>query len=130
MALKKFIAFLFIALVLTNLVHNSIPHHHHMGDAYAHECCDHQACDMDNMASLKDCTHCEAFNGMEYFPSPKNIKVRLLKFPGSALYYHAAALPYPVTHCSGKLYAFADPPDPYKAPDPGITSLRGPPCYG
>ena len=130
MRLKKVISFLFIALVLTNMVHNAIPHHHHMASVQSHECCDHHDCDMENLGSSDLCTHCEAFNGMEYYPISKNNKIELPKHAGSNLFALPASLPDTDAAGACGIFAFADLPNPYGGPDQKSWSHRGPPSAG
>ena len=127
MTVNKVITFLFITLILTNLVHNAIPHHHHMGNTQAHECCGQHECDMNEAESWDPCTHCEAFNGMEYYPITINNKIEPLKHTGSDFFNLQVSLPDLDASCACDVFAFSDPPDLYRGPDRKILSLRGPP---
>lgn len=125
MALKKVISFLFIALVLTNLGH--IPHHHHLSGFHAPEGCSQHDCDLKDPAAGKSCTHCEAFNGMEYYPISNPIKIESPKRAGSVFFILSGSLPDPEAARSVEVIAFAVLADPYRGLAPEIISLRGPP---
>ena len=66
MKAKTLIAILLGGLILVNIGHNIIPHHHHLDNVLSHEDCqqhdaNEHAGDADNPYN-----HCHAFNGLEY----------------------------------------------------------------
>jgi hypothetical protein len=67
---KQFIALLFASVLMANLGHNIIPHHHHIGNTHScHDCCDQDA-DKFALYTGDSNSHCQAFNGIEYYPAP------------------------------------------------------------
>ena len=77
---KQFIAFLFASVLIANLGHNIVPHHHHIDSILSHHGC--QEHDEDNSAfhSGDPTNHCHAFNGIEYYPAPqKQYNIKLFK---------------------------------------------------
>jgi hypothetical protein len=68
---KQFIAFLFASVLLANLGHNIVPHHHHIDSILSHQRCHEN--DEDNSAfhTGDPSNHCHAFNGIEYYPAPE-----------------------------------------------------------
>lgn len=82
MRLKSFIAVILGSLVLVNLGHNIIPHHHHMDDMHSHDGCEQHDIEEQavNHASEAESPahHCHAFNGFEYVLSPE---VKIEKSP-------------------------------------------------
>ncbi len=68
---KQYIAFLFASVLLTNLGHNMVPHHHHFDSILSHQGCHEQ--DEGEYALHKGdpASHCHAYNGIEYFPAPE-----------------------------------------------------------
>ena len=71
---SRFIVFLFVSLLLANLGHNTIPHHHHYDSAVSHQGCNEY--DGENSFQAGDPNHhCHAFNGIEYFPGPDKNKL-------------------------------------------------------
>ena len=68
---KQFIAFLFASVLVANLGHNIVPHHHHIDNIFSHEgCYDHDAGKY-AFHTGEPTSHCHAFNGIEYFPAPE-----------------------------------------------------------
>jgi len=68
---RQFIAILFASVLIANLGHNIIPHHHHFDRTLSHqECHEH---DEDNSAfhTGDPTSHCHAFNGIEYYRAPE-----------------------------------------------------------
>ena len=127
MKVKQAISLLFIGLVLTNLVHNIIPHHHHNDNILSHEGCKDQCCDIADMGPGDFCTHCHAFNDMQYFPVTENTKVISRKHFGNDF----LSLPSAVTDLdpgmSQSLFAFAELPGHFMGLDRREPSLRAPP---
>ena len=67
---KKIISLLFGIVLMVNLGHNIIPHHHHIGNTHSfHDCCDRDA-DKFALYTGDSKSHCHAFNGIEYYPAP------------------------------------------------------------
>jgi len=65
---KQFIAILFASVLIANLGHNIIPHHHHIDNIHSsHNCCDRAAEGYDYYIGNPN-HHCHAFNGIEYYP--------------------------------------------------------------
>jgi len=66
------IAVLLGSLILVNLGHNIIPHHHHLDDLHSHTGCGQQEKD-EHAGGFDDPTaHCHAFNGIEFVISSEN----------------------------------------------------------
>jgi len=70
MKVKILIAILLGSLILVNIGHNIIPHHHHLDYMYSHAGCEqHDANDHpeDHACETEDPSHhCHAFNGFEF----------------------------------------------------------------
>jgi hypothetical protein len=68
---KQFIAILFAGVLMANMGHNIVPHHHHFDSILFHQGC--QEHDEDNTAfhTGDPTSHCHAFNGIEYYPAPE-----------------------------------------------------------
>ena len=68
---KQFIAILFASVLIANLGHNIVPHHHHFDRILSHQGCHEH--DEDNSAfhTGDPTSHCHAFNGIEYYPAPE-----------------------------------------------------------
>ena len=67
---KQFIAFLFASVLIANLGHNIIPHHHHIDSILSHQGCQEHDEDNSTFHSGDPTSHCHAFNGIEYYPAP------------------------------------------------------------
>lgn len=68
---KQFIVLFFAGVMMVNLGHNIIPHHHHLNEIYpCHDCSDRRA-DEFSIHLGNPNFYCLAFNGMEYYPAPK-----------------------------------------------------------
>ena len=68
---KQFIAILFASVLIANLGHNIIPHHHHFDSILTHQgCCDRNT-DKSAFHPGEPTSHCHAFNGIEYYPAPE-----------------------------------------------------------
>ena len=66
MKAKSLISILLGSLILVNIVHNILPHHHHMDDLPSQDGC-HQHDEGDHAGDADDPSgHCHAFNGVEY----------------------------------------------------------------
>ena len=72
---KQFIAILFTSVLLANLGHHIVPHHHHTDSILTHHGC--HAHDEGSYAfhTGDPTSHCHAFNGIEYFPAPEKQSV-------------------------------------------------------
>ena len=127
MKLKQVIPFLFAGLVLLNPVHNAIPHHHHHDDMFSHEGCEDQCCDMADIGTGEPCTHCHAFNGMQYFPVTENMRVLPLKHLGNDFLTLPSAYKNLYPGMSQGLFAFTQGPDHPPGPERKQISPRGPP---
>jgi hypothetical protein len=68
---RRFIAFFFACVLMVNLVHNMVPHHHHLDSIVSHRDCQQQDEDNNDFHPGDPKSHCHAFNGMEYYPSPE-----------------------------------------------------------
>ena len=68
---RQLIAILFASVLMANLGHNIVPHHHHIDSILSHQGCHEH--DEDNSAfhSGDPTSHCHAFNGIEYYPAPE-----------------------------------------------------------
>ena len=65
---KQFIAILFASVLLANLGHNIVPHHHHIDSIHTcHNCWDGDA-EGYTFYTENPKHHCHAFNGIEYYP--------------------------------------------------------------
>jgi hypothetical protein len=69
---KRFITLLFTGLLLINLGHNIIPHHHHFDKHHPCQDCHHHDAGIDALHTGKSSSHCHAFNGMDYYPATDN----------------------------------------------------------
>ena len=68
---KQFIAILFASILMANLGHNIVPHHHHFDSILTHQgCCDRDA-DKSAFHPGDPASHCHAFNGIDYYPAPE-----------------------------------------------------------
>lgn len=67
---KQFITFLFASVILANLGHNIIPHHHHIDGILCRSCNDHNT-DRDLPYIGNPSSHCHSFNGIQYYPVPE-----------------------------------------------------------
>ncbi len=68
---KQFIAILFASILIANLGHNIVPHHHHTDSILTHQAC-HEHDEGNYAFHTGDPTsHCHAFNGIEYYPAPE-----------------------------------------------------------
>jgi hypothetical protein len=68
---KQFIAILFASVLMANLGHNIVPHHHHIDSILSSQGCHEH--DENNYAfhTGDPTSHCHAFNGIEYYPAPE-----------------------------------------------------------
>ncbi|MFC2112241.1 hypothetical protein ACFLTA_03155 [Bacteroidota bacterium] len=73
MKVKSHIAILLGSLILINLGHNIIPHHHHLDDVYSHDGCDQHDPPEHTGETDDPSGHCHAFNGFEYVLSFEKI---------------------------------------------------------
>jgi len=65
---RQFIAILFVSVLLANLGHNIVPHHHHNDSIFScHNCCDRDV-EGYKFSNGTPKHHCQAFNGIEYYP--------------------------------------------------------------
>ena len=71
MRAKSHIAILLGSLILINLGHNIIPHHHHLDDTHSHEECEQHDLDDHTKAAEEPARHCHAFNDLQYIPKTK-----------------------------------------------------------
>jgi hypothetical protein len=132
---RRFISLLFISLVVFNLLHDIVPHHHHIEDAVAHNCCEtqdqhhehEQDCDGMDAFSGEPCTHCHAFNGMEYYPITQKKKTAPLKIRQADVFSSPYSLPDLDVATPGDILTLADLPDPYRSLCRRARSLRAPP---
>ena len=120
MKLKQFISLLFISLVLINLAHNAVPHHHHSVDMHAHEGCEDHDSDISDFKTGDPCTHCHAFNGIHYFP----LEIKIL---GNCFFSLPGDVQNTIPDDSQEINVPAGLPDHCRGTYPGVTSLRGPP---
>ena len=127
MKLKQVISVLFISLVFINLVHNVIPHHHHSDDIYTHEGCEDHDRDIADLETEDPCTHCHAYNDIQYFPLSVKIKILPLKHMGNDFFILSSAdLNTEPVHF-GSIHASVETHYPYRGLDRRVTSLRAPP---
>ena len=67
---NQLIAFLFAGVLIANMGHNIIPHHHHYDSLISHQGC-HEHDDENSFEAGDPTSHCHAFNGIEYYPAPE-----------------------------------------------------------
>ena len=127
MKIKQVISLLFISLVLINLAHNAVPHHHHSDDMHAHEGCEDHDSDVSDLKTGDPCTHCHAFNGIQYFPLENKIKISENKILGNCFFTLPGDVQNTIPDDSQEINVPAGLPDHYRGTDPGVISLRGPP---
>ena len=127
MKFKQVISLLFISLILVNLAHNAVPHHHHSDDLHAHEGCEDHDSDINDLQTGDPCTHCHAFNGIQYFPLDNKIRINELKILGNDFFTLPCDGQNTILAYSQEINAPSSLPDPYQGADPGVISLRGPP---
>ncbi len=68
---RRFIAFLFSSILLTNLGHHIVPHHHHTDSILTHHGCHEHDEGSYAFHTGDPSSHCHAFNGIEYYPAPE-----------------------------------------------------------
>ena len=129
MKLTQLISFLFVGLVLTNLVHNSVPHHHHNDNINTHEGCEENGCDIADQPTEDPCTHCHAFNGIDYFRVMANVNGSPIKYFAHVIFNLSLAGPELNPGNFRRIYASADLPGHYRGLDRKVTSLRAPPSF-
>jgi hypothetical protein len=127
MNLKQVISLLFISLVLVNLAHNAVPHHHHSEIMNAHEGCEDHDSDINDLKAGDPCTHCHAFNGIQYFPLENKIKINELKILGNGFFTLPGDLHKSFQADSQEIFKPSDQSVRYRGSDPGVISQRGPP---
>ena len=130
MKLNHLISFIFISLVLLNLVHDIIPHHHHSENVFTHSCCHDHNDAMVEFGQDEPCTSCHAFNGLEYYPVVENGKITPLKYFSSDCNFQLSSTAGIHVGIYGGRYSRVDLPDLYRGLDRKITSLRAPPVHG
>ena len=68
---RQLIAILFASVLMANLGHNIVPHHHHIDSILSHQGCHEHNEDNSAFHSGDPTSHCHAFNGIEYYPAPE-----------------------------------------------------------
>ena len=68
---KQFISLLFASVLLANLGHNIVPHHHHIDSILSHQKCHENDEDNSDFHTGDPSNHCHAFNGIDYYPAPE-----------------------------------------------------------
>ena len=68
---RRFIACLFAGVLMVNLGHNIVPHHHHTDSILSHRDCRQQDEGKYAFHPGDPASHCHAFNGIEYYPAPE-----------------------------------------------------------
>ena len=126
---KRFITLLFTGLLLINLGHNIVPHHHHFDKHHPCQDCHHHDDGTDVFHSQNSSSHCHAFNGMDYYPVTDNTGIfKLLKslagHPLSHTIHEAQDIPFQKILRESR----GSPPILIK-PAASAAGLRGPPYH-
>jgi hypothetical protein len=90
---KQFIALLFASVLMVNLGHNIIPHHHHIDSIFSHQGCHDHDGDNNAFHAGNSTTHCHAFNGIEYFPTPEKHNLNNSSKTISGIYFSRVIRP-------------------------------------
>ena len=130
MKLSQLISYVFISLVLINLAHDIIPHHHHTNSVFTHICCHDHSDAMVIISQDEPCSYCHAFNGLEYFPVVENNKIAPLKFFSNDFNFLISSNASIHLSIYEGRYSRLDLPDLYRGLDRKVTSLRAPPVHG
>jgi hypothetical protein len=125
---RRSIAFLLTGILMVILVHNVVPHHHHFDSILSHRNCRQQDEGKNNKHPGDPRSHCHAFNGMKYYPTPEtqnpfkpHKKITYLFFndarpPAQSVRYRE------IFHPTGDILLL-----PARFPDPS-SGLRAPPA--
>jgi hypothetical protein len=68
---KQFITIMFASVILANLGHNIIPHHHHIDGILSCRSCNDDNTGRDLLLIGIPNSNCHAFNGIQYYPAPE-----------------------------------------------------------
>ena len=67
MKMKAAIPLLFASLIAFHVVHDAIPHHHHLNVISQHQSIGYPCCDQHSHCSTNSDTACHAFNDLVYY---------------------------------------------------------------
>ena len=126
---RQLIAILFASVLMANLGHNIVPHHHHIDSILSHQGCHEH--DEDNSAfhSGDPTSHCHAFNGIEYYPAPEKQDIsKPFKTAKYICLSQVIELNQPISHRKIIRPSRGSPPV-IACLMGSSTGLRAPPCH-
>jgi hypothetical protein len=125
---RRSIAFLFAGILTVILGHGMVPHHHHFDSILSHPNCRQQDQGTHDRHPGDPKSHCHAFNGMQFYPTPDTQNTGKPHTTFTDLFLKHAQPPvqsprYPVIyHPAGDILLL-----PTRFPDPS-SGLRAPPA--